>query len=167
MSACDVCSGTDAAGLPDETEALLWAPWRMLETDHGSFLEELHKLDDLSKQFRARPPSRAQARKRIVKIYDHFEDRMSRHFRAEEKAVFPYLRHHAPRLKPALEDLTFEHHQIRKTMTSWKQTVKRSRVSSSAADDMDSLFGPGQELSRLLRAHVLKERRIMGKFSPR
>lgn len=151
--------------IPDETEALLWAPWRMLESDHASFLVDLRGLEGLLKRHcsGSRCPSRIL--KRLERFIHHFEAHIDSHFKAEEMAVFPYLRRHAPRLTPTLLYLIAEHRVILRTMAAWKRSFKKIKMKTSSTDPKASICRQGLELVRLLRAHVAKETRIMSRFA--
>ena len=151
--------------VPDETEALLWAPWRMLESDHDSFIAELSALEGLLKEQSLRPHATAKVLQRVEFFILHFEDHMDAHFKAEETAVFPYLRRHAPRMAPTLLYLIAEHRVILRTMAEWKRSFRKIKAKTSPESPQTSVCRQGLELVRLLRAHVLKERRIMRRFA--
>jgi len=150
--------------VPDETEALLWAPWRMLESDHDSFLEELLELEDLLKQGRSQQRYPASLVRRLTRFINDFESHMGSHFAAEEKAVFPFLRRHAPHLEGTLLFLIAEHESIRRTLAVWKRSFRKTKTSTALRGGEVSLSVQGLELVRLLRTHVERESRIMRRF---
>jgi len=150
--------------VPDETEALLWAPWRMLETDHQSFMVELRDLESILKKHRADGRCPGRVLNKLQRFVRNFESHMSSHFQAEEKAVFPHLRRHAPRLSGILLYLIAEHRVIQRTLTAWKRCFKRSKVCPKPKGSRTPVFQKGLELVRLLRLHVERENRIMREF---
>jgi len=150
--------------VPDETEALLWAPWRMLETDHQSFMTELRDLEGMLKKHRTNGCYPAPVINRLGRFVRHFESHMSSHFKAEETAVFPYLRRHAPRLSESLLFLIAEHRIIQRALTDWKRSVNKSITGAKPNATGTPLFLKGLELVRLLRLHVERENRIMRQF---
>jgi iron-sulfur cluster repair protein YtfE (RIC family) len=153
--------------VPDETVALLWAPWRMLETDHEAFMAELRELESILKGYRVNDRYPARVLDRLQRFVRNFESHMSSHFKAEEMAVFPHLRRHAPRLSGTLLFLIAEHRVIQRTLSAWKRSFKRSKTRADSKVFQTSLFQRGLELVRLLRIHVERENRIMRSFSSR
>ena len=150
--------------VPDETEALLWAPWRMLETDHESFMAELRDLESILKKQRANDRCPARVLNRLQRFVRNFESHMKSHFKAEETAVFPYLQRHAPRLSGTLLLLIAEHRLIQRTLTAWKRSFKRTQTRAKPKVSITPEFQSGLELVRLLRLHVERENRIMRQF---
>ena len=143
----------------------MWAPWRMLESDHDAFIVELRALEGLLKRHCSGPRCPARILKRVEKFIRHFEGHMDSHFKAEEMAVFPHLRRHAPRLSPTLLYLIAEHRAILKAMAAWKRSFKKAKAKKSATDQGTALGRQGLKLVRLLRAHVVKESGIMSRFT--
>ena len=150
--------------VPDETEALLRAPWRMLESDHDSFMTELLELERLLKRCPSKKACPAALLGRIDRFILHFEAHMDSHFAAEEKAVFPFLRRHAPHLEGTLLYLIAEHEGIRRTLAAWKRSFRKTKTRQKLNGDEGALSMQGLELIRLLRAHVEGESRIMRQF---
>jgi hemerythrin-like domain-containing protein len=150
--------------VPDETEALLWAPWRMLESDHDSFMVELRELEHLLKRYPSQKPCPVSLLGRMDRFILQFESHMGSHFKAEERAVFPFLRRHAPHLEGTLLYLIAEHEGIRRTLAAWKRSFRKTKTLAKPRRDKVSLSTQGLELIRLLRVHVERESRIMRQF---
>ena len=150
--------------VPDETEALLRAPWRMLESDHDSFRVELQELEHLLKRCPSQKPCPAALLGRIDRFILQFESHMDSHFEAEERAVFPFLRRHAPHLEGTLLFLIAEHEGIRRALAAWKRSFRKTKTRAKPRGDEASLSARGLELIRLLRTHVEKESRLMRQF---
>lgn len=150
--------------VPDETKALLLAPWRMLETDHEAFMVELRELETILKEHQAGGRFPARVLGRLQRFVGNFESHMGSHFKAEEIAVFPHLRRHAPRLSGTLLFLIAEHRVIQRTLSAWKRSFRKNKVRANSTISSTVLFQRGLELVRLLRIHVERENRIMRQF---
>ena len=150
--------------VPDETVALLRAPWRMLESDHEVFMSELRRLERFLKRHPVRKPCPASLLARMDRFIHDFKAHMGPHFKAEEKAVFPFLCRHAPHLKKTLERLITEHDGIRKALASWKRSIRKTKARAKPRVPEIPLSVQGLELIRLLRDHVEGEARIMLQF---
>jgi hemerythrin-like domain-containing protein len=137
----------------------------MLESDHDSFIVELGLLEGLLKEQRRRPHATSRVLERVERFIRHFEAHMDAHFKAEETAVFPFLRRHAPGMSGTLLVLIAEHRVILRTMAAWKRSFRNIQRNVSAADPRTSVCLQGLELVRLLRTHVLKESRIMRRYA--
>jgi hemerythrin-like domain-containing protein len=123
----------------NESDAILWAPWKMLETEHDFLAKDLRRLEnELEKTLAS-----------AGRLIHQFHVRMHPHFMAEEKAVFPYLRTHAPALSSHIRRLIVEHQLIRRAIADYKQSPSDSRRTL--------------KVIRLLRNHVEKERHLMGR----
>lgn len=150
--------------VPDETAALLWAPWKMLETDHEVFMVELCELESILKKHRASDHYPARVLQRLQRFVRNFESHMGSHFKAEETAVFPHLRRHAPRLSGTLLFLVAEHRRIQRALAAWKKSFKRGQARAGSKVSRSPMFQKGLDLVRLLRLHVERESRIMRRF---
>ena len=150
--------------VPDETAALLRAPWRMLESDHDVFMAEIHQMERLLKRHSSQKICPASLLERIDRFIQHFESHLGLHFKAEEKAVFPFLWRHAPHLKKPLQSLIVDHDGIRRTLAAWKRSFQKAKTPPKQRRNEMPLSGRGLELIRLLHAHVDAEARIMRQF---
>jgi iron-sulfur cluster repair protein YtfE (RIC family) len=148
-----------------ERRALLLAPWRMLETDHAAMVRELSQLDAQLKRHRSHSERRAQTLGRIRKTLGGLAVKLLPHFQAEEKAVFPYLRRYAPRLSPVLRTLIAEHSTIRTGIATCNKILLKTRAAPQSKTQAQALSRKGNELVRVMRAHVQKESRLMRRFS--
>jgi hemerythrin-like domain-containing protein len=133
----------------------------MLETDHQAFMVELRELESILKASRANTRFPVRILNRLERFVKKFESHMGSHFKAEEKAVFPHLRRHAPRLSGTLLYLIAEHRVIQKTLAAWKKSFKKSKARADMPKARASVFQGGLEWVRLLRNHVERETRLM------
>jgi hemerythrin-like domain-containing protein len=136
----------------------------MLESDHDAFMVELRELERLLKQHPVRKPCPSSLLGRIDSFTRHFESHMGAHFKAEEKAVFPFLQRHAPHLKDTIQSLIAEHDGIRRTLIAWKRSFRKAKAHAKPRANEIPLPTRGLELIRLLRLHIEGESRIMRQF---
>jgi len=136
----------------------------MLETDHQAFIVELRDLEGVLKKHRANTRYPVRHLQRLQRFVGNFESHMACHFKAEEMAVFPHLRRHAPRLSRILLCLIAEHRVIERTLATWKRSFRNSRTGLDLRISGTGVFQNGLELVRLLRDHVERESRLMRQF---
>jgi len=143
-----------------ERLGMLWAPWRMLESEHRDLGSALRRYRHWLRRIPPPPWERATL-ERWGTMLDFLKTRTYGHFKIEEQIVFPYLRRCRPSLGPDLRRLQQEHVAFRRAFASLTRLHRRPL--SPAAETRAALQRRRQSLRviALLERHARHEQRLM------
>ena len=142
---------------------ILWAPLRMLESDHRRLLAQIQKLKKIFQKWRRQAPGAWATRdkKHVQTWFREHQLHLGSHFEAEENTVFPYLARQMPHLKPALSKLMHEHRDIRRESLAVETTFHTLCKPTLHSQKDGSFCRKALAMLLLIERHVTQEQRLM------
>lgn len=103
--------------------------------------------------------------RKISDILRFFNRDVDKHMREEEKALFPYLQNHLPKLGSLISLLQSEHREVRRNMKCFHfllgQLIRNRKSLHLNGEIIENLKETGSYLTCLLQGHLMEESEIL------